>query len=113
MHARTLKLAVDYMEERPDVGLIGSRTVDGHGKNQPAAYGFPTPLRMFGAVSGLNRFFKITRLQDLSRVKEPDYLQGSFFFVRRQAYDAVGGFDEGFFMYAEDVDFCLRARQAG
>jgi GT2 family glycosyltransferase len=113
MHARTLKLAVDYMEERPDVGLVGSRTLDGHGKNQPAAYGFPTPLRMFGAVSGLNRFFKITRLQDFSRVKEPDYLQGSFFFVRRQAYAAVGGFDEGFFMYAEDVDFCLRARQAG
>jgi GT2 family glycosyltransferase len=113
MHARTLKLAVSYLEERQDAGVIGSRTLGSDGKNQAAAYGFPTPLRMFGAVSGLNRFFKVTRLKDFSRVKAPDYVQGSFFFVRRQAYEAIGGFDEDFFMYAEDVDFCLRARRAG
>jgi GT2 family glycosyltransferase len=113
MHARTLERAMSYMENHPDVGVIGSRTLDRAGKAQPGAYGFPTPLRMFGVVSGLNRFLKFTRLQDLSRVKEPDYVQGSFFFVRRQAFDGVGGFDEDFFLYAEDVDFCLRTRQAG
>jgi len=113
MRARTLQRAVAYLDDHPDVGIVGSRTLDRAGKVQPGAYGFPTPLRMFGVVSGFNRFLKITRLQDLSRVKEPDYIQGSFFLVRRQAYDAVGGFDEDFFIYAEDVDFCLRARQAG
>ncbi|MDH4197886.1 MAG: glycosyltransferase family 2 protein [Candidatus Aminicenantes bacterium] len=113
MHAETLKRALDFMEDKPDVGVIGCRTFDGGGKDQPAAYGFPTPLRMFGAVSGLNRVFKVTRLRGFSRVKAPDYVQGSFFFVRRRAYEALGGFDEGFFMYAEDVDFCLRARRAG
>jgi len=113
IHPRTLILAVEFMEERRDAGIMGCRTLDGDGQIQPTAFDFPSPLRMFGFASGLNRYFKMTRLKDFSKMRTPDYIQGSFFLIRRAAYESVGGFDETFFMYAEDVDLCLRIRQAG
>jgi len=42
-----------------------------------------------------------------------DWITGAFIGLRRELFDKIGGFDEDYFMYDEDVDFCLRARQAG
>jgi hypothetical protein len=109
----TLDEAVAFMEAHSEAGIIGCRTIGGDGRIQPTAFDFPSPFRMFGLFSGLNRYFKITRLKDLSKVREPDYVQGSFFLTRREVFQGAGGFDEGFFMYAEDVDLCLRVRRSG
>lgn len=46
-------------------------------------------------------------------VREVDWVSGAFFVARRFALEALGGFDEGYFMYMEDVDLCWRARRAG
>jgi GT2 family glycosyltransferase len=113
VHPRTLILAINFMEKRKDSGIMGCRTLGGDGQIQPTAFDFPSPFRMFGFASGLNRCFKITRLKDFTRIRTPDYIQGSFLLIRRAAYESIGGFDEAFFMYAEDVDLCLRVRQAG
>lgn len=109
----TLAPALAFMAGRPEAGLAGFRTRDAAGRFQRTAFGFPSPLRMFAYVSGLNRVFKLTRLERGGRLRTPDYIQGSFILARRAAFEAVGGFDEDFFMYSEDVDLCLRVRRAG
>ncbi|HET6899662.1 MAG TPA: glycosyltransferase, partial [Vicinamibacteria bacterium] len=48
-----------------------------------------------------------------AREHEPDWVSASCFLARKAALDAVGGFDESFFLYEEDVDLCLRVRAAG
>jgi GT2 family glycosyltransferase len=112
VHPRTLTSAVKFMEDHREAAIMGCRTIGGDGRIQPTAFDFPAPFRMFGLFSGLNRFLKITRLKDLSRIRRPDYVQGSFFFIRREIFEKAGGFDENFFMYAEDVDLCLRIRHS-
>jgi GT2 family glycosyltransferase len=106
-------MALKFMEDHKEAAIMGCRTMGGDGRIQPTAFDFPSPFRMFGLFSGLNRFFKITRLKNLSRIRRPDYVQGSFFLIRREIFESVGGFDENFFMYAEDVDLCLRVRHSG
>jgi len=110
---QALDSATAFMEAHEVAGVMGCRTVGRGGRVQPTAYDFPGPARVFGLFSGLNRFFKVTRLKGHSKIRQPDYVQGSFLLVRRETFESVGGFDEGFFMYGEDVDLCLRVRRAG
>ena len=110
---RTLDAAVTFMEAHGEAGVMGCRTIGRGGRLQPTAFGFPSPVRIFGLFSGLNRHFKVTRLKDHSKIRQPDYVQGSFLLVRRGVFESVNGFDESFFMYAEDVDLCLRVRRSG
>jgi GT2 family glycosyltransferase len=113
VHPSTLTSALKFMEDHREAGIMGCRTIGGDGRIQPTAFDFPGPFRIFGLFSGLNRLFKISKLKDLSRLRRPDYIQGSFFLIRRDIFERAGGFDEGFFMYAEDVDLCLRVRHSG
>ncbi|MCL5885785.1 MAG: glycosyltransferase, partial [Actinobacteria bacterium] len=48
-----------------------------------------------------------------SSPREVDWVSGAFFMARREAIEEIGGFDEGYFMYGEDVDLCWRIHQAG
>ncbi len=83
--------------------------------------GFPTPWNAFCHFSGVTKLFPRSRLfagysmgfEDLSKVHEIDALAGAFMFVRREAGEAVGWWDEDFFWYGEDLDFCYRLKQKG
>jgi N-acetylglucosaminyl-diphospho-decaprenol L-rhamnosyltransferase len=110
------------MQRQPDIGAIGVRMVDGGGKYLPESKrGFPTPWVSFCKLSGLTRLFPFSRvfaryyLGHLPEKEnnEVDVLAGAYMLVRRKAISLTGGFDEQFFMYAEDIDLSFRIRKAG
>lgn len=110
------------MQRQPDLGSIGVRMVDGGGKYLPESKrGFPTPWVSFCKLSGLTRLLPVSRvfaryyLGHLPEKEnnEVDVLAGAFMMVRRKAIELTGGFDEQFFMYAEDIDLSYRIKKAG
>jgi hypothetical protein len=113
VHAGTLAGAVAFMEQHPEAGVMGCRTLNADGSLQATAFAFPGKFRVFAYVSGLNRIFKLSRFTDHSVLRTADYVQGSFLIMRKGLYDDCGGFDEHFFLYAEEVDLCLRVKAAG
>jgi GT2 family glycosyltransferase len=110
---------LERLEANAELGLIGPRTVDGDGVIQ-VSFGPPlTPLREWGQRR-LVRGVKARRPRALARAEalaahehEPAWISASCLLARRDTLLAVNGFDEGFFLYEEDVDLCLRAGRAG
>lgn len=113
---------IAWMDARPDVGVVGGKILDPDGTVQRSARAFPS----YGAALG-HRYSLLTRwfprnpfsrqyLRDDASydIAEPvDWVSGAFLLHRRAVSDALHGLDEQFFMYVEDVDFCLRARHGG
>ena len=102
------------------VGIAGPRLVNPDGTFYPSARRVPDPLTAgLHAVVGLfakdNRFSRRYRMEDgsLNGRARVDWVSGACLLVRREVFEALGGFDESFFMYVEDVDLCRRAREAG
>jgi N-acetylglucosaminyl-diphospho-decaprenol L-rhamnosyltransferase len=113
---------VAFARAHPEAGIFGGRTFFPDGSLNPAScWGRPTPWSTFCLASGLTHLFRRTRLFDpesLGRwerdtVREVDIVTGCFFLVTRRLWDALGGFDDAFFMYGEEADLCLRARARG
>jgi len=118
----SLAAVLAWMDERPDVGVVGGKILDPGGAVQRSARAFPS----YGAALGhryslLTRWFprnpfsrRYLREQATYEVVEPvDWVSGAFLLHRRAVSDALHGLDEQFFMYCEDVDFCLRAWHGG
>lgn len=112
---------VHELDVRPEVGIAGVRQVDASGSLTPTVRRFPTPARTLGDALGLERLpgrpgwlgERELRRDRYDRELDADWTIGSFMLVRREALDAVGGFDERFFLYSEEVDLCLRVSRAG
>ena len=105
-------------EEQPRAGIIGARLVNLDGSFQASYVDFPNLPQEFLILSSLRRQFYGPWYPNHSpkageTAQKVDYVQGACLLVRRQAYEAVGGFDEGYFMYAEEVDWCYRMHRAG
>jgi GT2 family glycosyltransferase len=106
--------AVRYMDEHPEVGALGitHRNNDADRTFQPSFYEFPKPWQE------IRRLFRRTRAQAVVPTEAPaeqdvDWVCGSFLLMRRACLEQVGELDERFFIYDEDIDWCLRAQQAG
>jgi N-acetylglucosaminyl-diphospho-decaprenol L-rhamnosyltransferase len=109
---------LELMDEHPEVGIAGCRLELEDGTFDHAAKrSFPTPLSALGHFTGVGR-----RRQSgiLAAYRAPqvesgpvDAVNGAFMLLRRSALDGVGLFDEGFWMYMEDLDLCYRFAQAG
>jgi GT2 family glycosyltransferase len=107
------------LDERADVGIVGPRTVDAGGGPQLSFGPDLTPVsewrqrRLVRAVRE-RRPETLREVSELcAREQEPAWVSASCLLARKPALDAVGGFDERFFLYEEDVDLCLRVRKAG
>jgi len=116
-----LHRSLQHMQANPAIGMGGGRLIDNLGRQQPSARLYPSLLNEVLVLSGLaarfpeSRFFgRFDRTWDNSdRPARVDWVPGAFALIRKTALDAVGGFDERFFLYYEEVDLCLRMNQAG
>lgn len=116
-----LRACLDALWARPDVGVLSPRLVDLEGRlDRRCKRGFPTPWSSLCYFTGLDRRFtgpRSTRYTAgwLAEDREGDVesVSGAFMLMRGSALAEVGGFDEQFFMYAEDIDLCLRFIERG
>ena len=117
----TFQDLVAALDERQDVGVVGVRQLTTEGELYPTMRRFPNAVRALGEALGSERFpFRASwlgeRELDLSLYDTEfaaDWTVGSFMACRREALESAGYFDERFFMYAEEVDLCLRIKKAG
>ncbi|MGH3003910.1 MAG: glycosyltransferase [Gaiellaceae bacterium] len=107
-----------FMEAHPRCGIAGPRMVFPDGTWQPSRRRFPTiagtivrrtPLRL---VVPQRRHFHLDESPPASAV-EADWMLGGFLMLRRAMLEELGGFDEGFRLYGEDIDLAYRAMRAG
>lgn len=111
----------DFMEDHPDVGIAGPRILYPDRTLQVTCRKFPTLWNTFCTTTGLNKIFPSHDFLSSDQmfyfphddIRSVDVLAGCFLVVRRDAMDKVGLFDERFFIYAEDIDWCKRFRNAG
>src|SRR5204863_8513328 len=101
---------IDELARNPDVAVVGPRLVDGAGRAE-LSFG-----RMIGPFNEARqkRLARSGAAEALTRRRGyPDWVSGACLMVRRADAEAVGGLDERFFMYTEDVDFCAAIRARG
>ena len=117
----TVKALADALDRDPDLAVVGPRIENLDGTLYPSVRRFPNLTVAFGhAFLGLvwpgNPFTRRYRMLDWDHDRaaaDVDWVGGACFLARRTAFEMVGGFDEAYFMYVEDVDLCWRLGQAG
>jgi N-acetylglucosaminyl-diphospho-decaprenol L-rhamnosyltransferase len=110
-----------FMEGRPRCGIAGPQMRYPDGSWQPSRRRFPTVIGTLVRRTPLRFVFPPRRRQRSyylldERPAEPvesDWMLGAFLLLRREMLDELGGFDEGFRLYGEDIDLCYRAAKAG
>lgn len=115
---RALQVLVDFMNKHPDVGIAGSRLEDPDETPQRSAFRFHTAfseldfgLRL-GIVSKLlSKWVVAPTVSD--ETYQTDWVAGASMIIRREVFEAAGLMDEDYFMYYEEMDFCLQAKKAG
>ena len=106
------------LDAEPRAAIVGAQLRNPDGSFQASHTPFPTLRQEFLTLTGIGRRVARrnypTRGPEEARGARPvDYVEGACLLLRKAAFDAVGGFDEAFFMYAEDVDLCYRLTRAG
>ena len=122
LHAGAIEELADFYQADPGRGLVGGRTLRPDGGLDPSScWGAPTLWSWFCAATGLSSVFRYSPVFDpeslgpwqRDTVREVDIITGCLLFTSRATWDRLGGFDEDYFMYGEDADLSLRARQLG
>ncbi|HZV13286.1 MAG TPA: glycosyltransferase, partial [Candidatus Kapabacteria bacterium] len=118
----TLEKMVVFMDEHSDAGMAGCKVLNADGTFQLSCRrGFPTSWASFCKVFGLSSLFPHVKLfagynltyLDVDKTYPVDALAGSFMMVRREVFEKTGGFDEDYFMYGEDIDWCYQTQKMG
>lgn len=119
LYADTLSKVLTYMQDPANakVGICGVQLLDETCHVSRSCARFPSPLGLVAHALGADRIFpRIGHFMaewDHAQTRQVDHVIGAFFLVRRDLFEALGGFDERFFVYLEDLDFSYRAHQAG
>jgi GT2 family glycosyltransferase len=107
-----------FMDSNPNIGVIGCKLLNEDGSLQPSCANFPyiryilldhvLRKRLFN--DAIKRKF-LLRYWAHNEIREVDWMLGAFLMTRRTVMDFLGGFDEGFFLYGEDLDLCFRINE--
>ncbi len=121
VHQGALQALIDCAESHPEAGIIGAKLLNSDGSVQRSARSFPDigaglfRNTFLGRLFPNNPFVRRYLLADFGydEVREVDWVSGAAMLVRRDLIERIGGLDERFWAYCEDVDLCWRAWQAG
>jgi hypothetical protein len=118
----TLMESVDFMVKRKDCDVLGCKLILGNGKMQPSAGYLPEPFSVFTWIWGIdlipyiNSFIKQVHPKDskfFSTSKKVGWVMGAYLFMKREVVEKTYGFDDKFFMYMEEVEWCKRINDKG
>lgn len=113
-----VRTLVATLERDPRIGVVGPRLERPDGSLEHSQHPFPRLRSTFGQALFLHRV-GVDVVDDVrdpaayARPRSPDWLTGACLLLRRAVVKELGGFDEGFFLYREDVDLCRRLRDRG
>ncbi len=120
VHGDALARMVAYLDAHPQVGIVGPRVLNADGSTQSTRRRFPTLATAFFESTWLQgyaprRLLARYYVQDQpdAGTFEVDWVQGCTLMARRAVYEQIGGLDEGYVMYSEELDWCKRAKLAG
>lgn len=104
---------LDYLKSDKNIGVVGINMLNGDGNYIPAAGNFPniSNLLQMKKFLEINEEFKVGKFSQ--KDYEVDWLGGSFLMMSKDLYNQIEGFDEDYFMYVEDVDFCKKIADFG
>jgi GT2 family glycosyltransferase len=107
-----------FLEAHARVAVAGPRLVYEDGSTQPSARRFQSLAALLGTMPRIGGLFERShaRYEEPSRASSAivvDWVIGAAMMIRREAYDELGGWDQRYFLYIEDTDFCRRAQRAG
>ena len=117
----TLENIIEWMGKNPHCGVCGGKILNPDGTTQPSVRRFPDlfsqSLILLKIHQFLINFLSLRRYFvldfDYSKTQEVDQVMGAFFMIRKETIDRVGFFDENFFLWFEEVDFCKRVKETG
>ena len=107
-----------FMDRHPEAGIVGGKLLNPDGSFQSSYMDFPSLGDEILLMTKLHRFLRSSYFpshppQESQKVQEADWVSGACLMIRREAVEQVGGLDEDYFMYSEEVDWCWRVKQAG
>lgn len=115
----TLEKMVGWMDEHKEAGVAGCHLIKENGETVQHVRRYPTVLNQLAIILKLPHFFPgvldnyLMRNFDYKKEAEADSVRGSFFMIRREVIDKIGGLDERYFIWFEEVDYCRQAKLAG
>lgn len=116
--AQAIQAMFDLAEAKSRAGIVGTQLLNPDGSFQASHTPFPNHWQEFLILSGVGRmlhgrWYPSHGPEEDKGPQIVDYVEGACLLVRREAYEDVGGLDEGYFMYAEEVDWCYAMRKKG
>ena len=116
-----LDKGVEVMDKRRDFSILGTKTFNKNMARQKTVASSPNLLSQIFLLTKLRHFFPKSKIIkkyqrfdfDYNKESYVDQIQGSFMLIRKEVLDNIGFFDENFYIWFEEVDFCLRAKKAG
>lgn len=121
VHPGAIRTMLDFIERRPDVGIVGPKVLNPDGSLQMSCRKFPNPVAALfrstfvGRLFPKNRFTRDYLMADWGHdaERDVDWVSGCAMLATERLIDSIGILDEDYVMFCEDVDWCWRAWKAG